>query len=59
MAERKALIQVAGQMQEKSSSDTLQGVANSTDIKSIVVLTQASYNALGSKDANTLYLING
>ncbi|RVP95734.1 phage upper tail fiber protein [Sinorhizobium meliloti] len=31
----------------------------STSVSTIVKLTQAQYNALGTKDANTLYIIIG
>lgn len=40
----------------KSSLDTK---PTATGITAIVVLTQASYDALGTKDANTLYIISG
>lgn len=36
-----------------------QQVVASLDIRDIVKLTQAEYDALGSKDANTLYVIVG
>lgn len=36
-------------------SDTSEAGTNS--VKNIVVLTQAAYNALGTKDSNTLYFI--
>ena len=34
-------------------------MVTSTDVTSIVKLTQAAYDALGTKDANTLYIIVG
>lgn len=36
-------------------SDT--GETGTSSVKNIVVLSQASYNALGTKDSNTLYFI--
>ena len=40
--------------QVKSQPD---GIANASGINNIIYMTQAAYNALGSKDANTLYYI--
>ena len=38
---------------------TQQGVVCSPTLNSIQKLTQAQYNALSSKDANTIYIIVG
>lgn len=35
------------------------GAPSATGITAIVALTQTAYNALGTKDPNTLYIING
>lgn len=34
-------------------------VVESTNVRNIVRLTQAAYNALGTKDPNTLYVVVG
>jgi len=33
------------------------GVAGATEIKNVVAISQANYDALASKDPNTLYVI--
>lgn len=59
MADVKPLVQAGGAVQEMASSDRVVGHVVSATVTAIVVLTQAAYDALGTPDPNTLYVIDG
>lgn len=46
-------------LQEANLALSGETIANDGGVSNILVLTQASYDALATKDANTLYVING
>lgn len=57
MAARRPLVVVSGRVQELPSADTVAGGVSSVSVATIVTLTQTAYDAIVTKDANTLYVI--
>ena len=57
MAARRPLVHIGGRLQELPSGDTVAGGVSSVTVATIVTLTQSAYDALPTKDANTLYVI--
>lgn len=58
----KGLVQLAGDLGGTAAAPTVTGLAGKvtgTGVTAIQVLTQAAYDALGTKSTTTLYVISG
>ena len=57
MAARRPLVLISGRTQELPTGDTVAGGVSSASVATIVTLTQSAYDAIPTKDPNTLYVI--